>query len=307
MSRKRVVVCGATGSQGGAVVDSLLGAGEWEVVGLSRDPESAAARKLAQRGVEVVAADLQDRPSLERAFSRADAVFGVTQPWSPDYKKCDKGAEIEQGGHIVAACKANDVPHLVFTSVFLVGSGKSGVDHVDSKVVVETEIKASGLPYTILRPVAFMDMLGSEIFPIKERSCTGLTGRAVKMPWICCADIGHVARIAISDPEKYRGEEIGLIGDFLSGDELAQVVAKLKGVPAVSYRSPPGFLVWLLGRLGVMAFEFYQMRVVYTKWGTPPFPPEIELAVAELKKIHPGVMTVERHLATRENLRLLAK
>ena len=45
-----IVVAGATGRQGGAVVDHLLKSGAWKVRGLTRHPESAAARALSEQG-----------------------------------------------------------------------------------------------------------------------------------------------------------------------------------------------------------------------------------------------------------------
>ena len=53
MAGKLVAVCGATGQQGGAVVDALLGLGGFKVRGLTRDPSSPSSLKLASKGVEV--------------------------------------------------------------------------------------------------------------------------------------------------------------------------------------------------------------------------------------------------------------
>ena len=55
-----VLVTGATGNQGGVVVDALLDSGAWTVRALTRDPAGRAARALAERGVEVVAGDMAD-------------------------------------------------------------------------------------------------------------------------------------------------------------------------------------------------------------------------------------------------------
>lgn len=58
---RTIVVCGATGKQGGAVVNSLLATEAWNVVAIARNPESAATKALGERGVEVRQADLLDR------------------------------------------------------------------------------------------------------------------------------------------------------------------------------------------------------------------------------------------------------
>ena len=101
MAESFVVVCGATGNQGGAAVEALLRRGRFQVRALARDPRKAAA--LAGRGVEVVTGDLSDTESLARAFAGSAGVFGVTQPWSSDYRKADVEKELIQGRSLVEA------------------------------------------------------------------------------------------------------------------------------------------------------------------------------------------------------------
>ncbi|MCK6533788.1 MAG: NmrA family NAD(P)-binding protein [Polyangiaceae bacterium] len=158
MSEARIAVCGATGNQGRAVVRSLLASGRWEVVALSRSPEGEAAQELARAGARVVRADLADRASLIAAFTGARGVFGVTQPWSPDYKHCDVRGEVSQGKNIVGACLEAGVDHLVLSTVLQLGDqAKTNVPHVDSKLEVESHARAQSVPLTVLRPASFMD------------------------------------------------------------------------------------------------------------------------------------------------------
>jgi NAD(P)-dependent dehydrogenase (short-subunit alcohol dehydrogenase family) len=67
MSPKTIAVVGATGGQGGSVVDSFLGAG-YAVRAITRNASSPKASALKERGVEVVTADLNDLDSLVKAF-----------------------------------------------------------------------------------------------------------------------------------------------------------------------------------------------------------------------------------------------
>ena len=67
-----VLVTGATGNQGGAVIDHLLASdADFEVLGLTRDASSDAAEALAERGVEMVEGDLDDPDSLRPHAERA--------------------------------------------------------------------------------------------------------------------------------------------------------------------------------------------------------------------------------------------
>ncbi|OQV09346.1 hypothetical protein CLAIMM_13476 [Cladophialophora immunda] len=75
---KLLVVVGATGGQGGSVIKTLLGNSEWRLRGITRDLNGAQAKRLAAQGAEMVAADLDDLPSLQAAFTGAQAIYGVT-------------------------------------------------------------------------------------------------------------------------------------------------------------------------------------------------------------------------------------
>src|SRR5215471_2491033 len=113
--RSKIVVCGATGHQGQAVVRHLLASRCWDVVAISRTPQSHVAAALARAGVEVARGDLLDYTSLASVFEKAYGVFGVTQPWSPDYRTSEVASEIRQGKNIVDASVAAGVTHLVFS------------------------------------------------------------------------------------------------------------------------------------------------------------------------------------------------
>ena len=55
--RKKVLVIGATGNQGGGLITHLLTTKEWYPVALTRNPDSPSARSLANRGVEIIKGD----------------------------------------------------------------------------------------------------------------------------------------------------------------------------------------------------------------------------------------------------------
>jgi uncharacterized protein YbjT (DUF2867 family) len=57
-----------TSTQGGSVIKTYLNRKEWKIRAITRDPSKEAAQKLRQKGVEVVAGDLNDVESLKLAF-----------------------------------------------------------------------------------------------------------------------------------------------------------------------------------------------------------------------------------------------
>jgi uncharacterized protein YbjT (DUF2867 family) len=78
-----VAVLGATGAQGGGVVDSLLAGGGFRVRAAVRNPNGDAAKSLAKRGCEVVRADILDIASMRPVFEGAQGAFLVTNFWDP--------------------------------------------------------------------------------------------------------------------------------------------------------------------------------------------------------------------------------
>jgi uncharacterized protein YbjT (DUF2867 family) len=78
MSTRLIVVVGATGNQGGSVARLFAKEPGWRVRGITRNPEKLSNSYLREAGVEMVAADLDDPASLEKAFEGANAIFAVT-------------------------------------------------------------------------------------------------------------------------------------------------------------------------------------------------------------------------------------
>src|ERR1700745_3370111 len=108
---KLVLVTGATGKQGGAVVEVLLTRGH-QVRALTRDSASPAAKRLHEQGVEIASGDFTDHDSLVCAARGVDAVYAMSTPY-------EQGAEKEtaQGITITDAAKAAGVSHFVYSSV----------------------------------------------------------------------------------------------------------------------------------------------------------------------------------------------
>jgi len=290
MGKRNIVVCAATGNQGKAVVDALLKTGNWNVIALSRDPKSDRAQSLTRLGAEVNNGDIEDKASLIKAFAGAYGVFGVTQPWSADYKKCDVKKELLQGQNITQACKEIGIQHLVLSTVSNFGATHTGIPHIDSKLQIERDVVKSGTPYTFLRPASFMDNIGMDFFPIKKGSVRGFVDGDAKVPYIACCDIGTFAAIAFEHPELYQQKGINLIGDFVSGDELCEILSRLRNGEHFRYKTVPKIL------LRIAAKEFYLMRVFFEKNGRPPYPKEVFEVIDHCKQIYPNLTTVEGYL-----------
>lgn len=227
---RTIAVAGATGAQGGAVVDALLEQGA-RVRALVRSNGSERARNLANRGVELVQIDVKDPASLKNSLQGVDAFFFMTTPYG-DSHDTDIDGEIQQGVEFADAAAAAQVPHVVFSSV---GGAErnSGVPHFESKRRIEEYVQARGLSATIVRPVFFMDNFAS-MAPTVEGNELVLrlpVPDGIKLQMVATRDIGVVAAAALLDPAAVPAA-IEIAGDELTGSEIAAAFGAHAGLPA---------------------------------------------------------------------------
>jgi len=79
--KKTIVVVGATGRQGSAVIKHLLNSGSFRVRALTRNARAARAEHLRALGVKLLEASLDDSAGLERSLEGADGVFSIQNYW----------------------------------------------------------------------------------------------------------------------------------------------------------------------------------------------------------------------------------
>jgi uncharacterized protein YbjT (DUF2867 family) len=146
-----VLVTGATGQQGGAVARLLLSRGH-KVRALTRKPQGEAAKALVGLGAEVVAGELDDAGSLEKALRGVWGVFSVQNTWEAGVE-----GEERQGKRLAELARKAGVSHFVYTSVAS-AHRRTGIPHFENKARIEETVRGLGFPsYTILRPVFFME------------------------------------------------------------------------------------------------------------------------------------------------------
>ena len=149
MGQKIVSVVGATGIQGGSVIDALLKEGDYSIRGITRNPGSENAKSLAGRGVEIVKADLNDLASLKTAFQGSFAIYAVTDFFEPfGQHGPQKAIEIEsqQGINIAkAAASTSTLEHYIWSTLpngMKISGGKYLIPHFESKNKVDDYIKS---------------------------------------------------------------------------------------------------------------------------------------------------------------------
>ena len=276
-----VLVTGATGQQGRAVARNLLGRG-FGVRALTRDPEKPEAKVLAERGAEVVRGDLEDRSSLVRALEGVYGVFSVQNFWEAGYER-----EIEQGKRLVDAAKAADVEHYVYSSV---GSAhrETGIPHFDSKWEVEEHLRGSGVPFTILRPVFFMQ--NWEMFG-KDQILGGTLAQPLDpdkpFQMLAAADIGVFVALAFENPREWIGREVELAGDEMTMPAVAGTFSRVVGREVSYYQVPWDQFEENAGEEATVMYRWFNDH-------------GYEADIAALREEHPGLITFEEYLRTHD-------
>jgi uncharacterized protein YbjT (DUF2867 family) len=222
IGKNLIVVTGATGKQGGATARELLARGH-KVRAMTRKPDSPAARELAKLGAEVVAGDLDDAASLERALKGAWGVFAVQNTWEAGVER-----EEEQGKRIAEVARRAGVQHYVYTSVAS-AHRKTGIPHFDNKWRVEEKVRALGFPsYTILRPVFFMEnlLLPSFLPGIQQGQLAVALEPETVLQMIAVADIGKYGMWAFENHAALNGRAIDFAGDQATMPATAAILGK---------------------------------------------------------------------------------
>src|SRR5712692_6802330 len=274
---RTVLVTGATGRQGGAVVRHMLPKG-WKLKALTRNPQSHAAQSLARQGVELVQGDLEDAGSVTQAAVDVYGIYSAQDFWAVGAKR-----EVQQGKNLADAAKKAGVQHFVYSSV---GGAErnTGIPHWESKWEIERHIRTLALPATILRPASFMEtyhILEVEVGILKGKLADPI--RADK-PYqtIATDDIGAFAALAFERPKDFIGLELEIAGSELTNLEAAQVFGRVMG-RRVKFRKLPMPIVRLfLGK------EFYEMFRWFNEAG-------YKADIAELRRRYPEI-----HLHTLE-------
>ena len=168
-AKKLLTIFGATGQQGGSVIQTILKTpslnAKYSLRGVTRDPSKPAAQQLASQGVDLVRANLDDPASLTKALDGSYGVLAVTNFW----ESMDGAKETQQGRNIVDASISTGVKHLVISSLHNVNkltNGSLHVPHFDSKAAIDDyaeSVRADKLNVTYFHPAFFLQNFNAMI------------------------------------------------------------------------------------------------------------------------------------------------
>jgi uncharacterized protein YbjT (DUF2867 family) len=230
-----IVVAGGTGTLGGRLVLRLAGQG-LAVRVLTRDP--ARAHHLAGLGVEVVRGDVRDTRSVTRALDGAgtviSAVHGFAGPGGVTPASVDRAGNTNLIG---AATRAG----AAFVLVSVVGAAPGHpVGLFRAKHAAEEVLRASGIPWTIVRATAFMETWATIMSrPLQTSGKILVFGRGDNpVNFVSATDVAALAARAVTDPG-LRGQVLELGGpDNLTFNQVAAILQEGTGQPGTVRNSP---------------------------------------------------------------------
>jgi len=278
MNGKFILVTGATGKQGGAVVRHVLQR-DFTVRAITRNPDKPAAQALKSNGVEVIQGDMEDVASLGQAMKGVYGVFCVQNFWE---KGIGYDGEIRQARNLVQAAKDENVSHFVLSSIAGCDNAKR-VEHFESKWEIEKIVDAFHLPRTFIRAVFFMEnfldpQFGRLLIPV----LAGALKPTTRLHMLAVEDIGWFAAEAFAQPDKYLGKTIDIAGDSLTVAEMKEVFANVTGKKASNFKFPP----WLFRFMnGEMAKQLHLNNEI--GW---------HFDIQKVRETHPELISLEKFL-----------
>jgi NAD(P)H dehydrogenase (quinone) len=230
---KKIMVTGATGPLGSAVIESLLEkTSSANIAALVRDPAKAA--NLAARGVELRTGDYNDYASLVAAFKDIDSLYFVSGN--------DIAGRIPQHENIIRAAVEAGIRRVLYTSFQRKDETETSPIAFVAKSHLHTEqlLKTSGLTYVFLQHGIYTDMIpvfaGPQLLETKtlyQPAGDGKTAFAVRTD---LAEAG--ANVLLDTTGRYDNKIFELSGsEAVSYQEVAASISQITGLP-ITYYSP---------------------------------------------------------------------
>jgi uncharacterized protein YbjT (DUF2867 family) len=248
MAKKIITVFGATGAQGGGLVRAILNDsnGEFAVRAVTRNVDSDKAKQLASLGAEVVSADVDDKQAVVDALQGSYGAYFVTFFW--DHFSAER--EFQQAKNFAEAAKEAGIKHAIWSTLedtrkfvpldddrMPTLQGKYKVPHFDAKGEADQLFTEAGVPTTFLRASFYWENFiyfgsgpkkgpdGNQYltFPLDDK----------KMAGIASEDIGKAAYGIFKRGEEMIGKTIGVAGEHLSGQEMAEKLSKALGIDVI--------------------------------------------------------------------------
>ncbi|WP_105437328.1 NmrA/HSCARG family protein [Neorhizobium sp. T25_13] len=243
MSKKEkplIAIVGATSKQGRSVAAALLRSERFRVRALTRKKDSTEALSLEKLGAEIVTVPLEPgfRKDLIAAFKGADGAFLMTPPIAPP-----QTTEAPLGRELADAAVEAGVGHIVFSTlenVDKISGGTKYAPHFTDKACVADYIRGLPISHSFIMLAFFYTNLLEYYVPRME-------GDTLLLPIYLPEDFrapfvdpltatGPVVLEIFSNPERYNGKTLPIVGDIISPREMIETFQRVTGLKA-EYRN----------------------------------------------------------------------
>lgn len=263
VTRRRVLVFGATGTIGQATARALLARGH-EVVCIVRTRAGFAGRLAPQEvaallpGAELRSADVADPRSLAQAVPRGETFDAVVSCLASRSGAPADAWAVDHAAHLnmLAVAQASGAAHFILLSALCVQRPRLAFQH--AKLAFERALIASGMTYSIVRPTAFFKSLSGQVARVRAGKPYLLfgDGRLTACKPISDRDLADYLVGCLDDASRWnRILPIGGPGPALSPRQQGEQLFALLGRPARFRQIPVGLidaverLLTLVGRV----------------------------------------------------------
>ncbi|MBX4874737.1 NmrA/HSCARG family protein [Rhizobium bangladeshense] len=235
-----IVVTGATSKQGRSVVATLLESQRFRVRAFTRRKDSHEALRLEELGAEIaiVPLELGHQKELVAAFKGADGAFLMTPPIAPPAT-----IEAPLGRQLADAAVEAGVGHIVFSTlenVDRIAGGTKYAPHFTDKALVADHIRSLPISHSFVMLAFFYTNLLEYYVP-------RMKGDTLLLPIYLPEDFsapfvdpltatGPVVLDIFSNPERYNGKTLPIVGDIISPREMVETFQSVTGRKA-EYRN----------------------------------------------------------------------
>lgn len=236
-SKPLITIVGISGKQGRSVAHTLLQSGLYRVRGITRYLDSPESLILAEHGVELVQLplDIGYQKDFTHAFRGSYGIFLMTPGIAPPLTH-----EFELGKQLADAAVESGVQHLIFSSlenVAAITGGKKFAPHFTDKAHIEQYIRSLPVISSFVQMAFFYTNFIEFYTPV-------LSGDTLVFPIYLPKDFrapfvdpltatGPAVLEIFSDPGRYAGKSLPVIGDVISPSELVDTFVRVTGRKAV--------------------------------------------------------------------------
>ncbi|GKZ20835.1 hypothetical protein AbraIFM66951_004102 [Aspergillus brasiliensis] len=263
-----VLITGATGKQGGALIRNLLlRKAPFEILAVTRDPSSSSAQKLASlsSNIKLVEGDLDNPAVIFRNAQRlaTSPIWGVYSVQAAIGNK----AEETQGKALIDESIRQKVKFFVYSSVDRGGEEHSyqnptKIPHFIKKHNIEHHLvdhsTEGNMDWVILRPVAFFENLTPDFFGKVFATCFKMALAGKPLQLVATSDIGYFGAEAFLNPDKYKGKSLSLAGDELTFEGMRLIFEQRTGQPLpTTFRPVCSLFMAMMKDMGYM-FQWFR-------------------------------------------------